>query len=147
MKNVTILTLSVLASLVLTGFPVRAETQHQESEHLYGKLRTVRIGRVALVPETMHLKADESIAWINYASTPIQIRFSHDTGKKILCREATSFTLAEDAALTAREVRPFEVVTLCRFLPGDYSYTVQRLLSGPRGGVQRSVGHLSVTAE
>ena len=147
MKKMTILTLSVLASLLITGFPVWAETQHQESEHLYGKLQIVRIGRVAVVPETMRLKADENVAWINYASTPVQIRFSHDTVKKILCREPTPFTLAEDAALTAREVRPFGVVSLCHFLPGDYSYTVQRLLSGPRGGVQRSVGHLSVTAE
>lgn len=147
MKNVTILTLSVLASLLLTGSPVWAETQHQESEHLYGKLQIVRIGRVAVVPETMRLKANDNVAWINYASTPVQIRFGPETVKKILCKEPTSFLLAEDASLTSQEVRPFEVVTLCHFLPGDYSYTVHRLLSGPRGGVQRSVGHLSVTAE
>lgn len=147
MNRRNVITISVLAYLIVAFLPVWAHTQERESEHMQGTLQVVRVGAADLVPRNFSIKADEIVAWANYSGAPLRISFNKETVEKILCKEPTQFSAAEDGSLISGEIRPSEFATLCHFMPGEYDYTVHREFSpsSPRGGTRQSAGHISVT--
>lgn len=143
-SNTTIV--GILACLIVATFPLRAQSQEENSEHTGKVHEVVRVGSVELQPQSIRLKTDEVVAWINYSGVPVQIVFDEKAAEKIHCKEPTRFHLTKDGSLTSGEVRPFETAALCSFLPGEYQYTVRRELgAGFRATLQESSGRIAVT--
>jgi hypothetical protein len=137
---------STLACFIVAALCVWAQAQEKESEHMRGKLQTVRVSTAFLLPETLSIKADEVVAWVNYSGAALEVIFSGEAVEKIHCKEPTRFRLAEDESLASGEIGPFEFAALCSFMPGEYEYTVHRRFnpSSPGGGTWKSVGHILV---
>lgn len=139
--------LALFGCLAVATLSVWGQSREEEGEHMAAAQRVVRIGANNLLPESLSLKANEVVAWINYSGVPVRISFVAETVEKIRCKEPTRFHIAGDGSLTSGEVRPFEAAALCSFLPGEYHYTVSRQVSAgiAKPVTRESSGHIAVT--
>lgn len=134
-------------TLVLLALTAQSQAQTADSEHLQIAVKTIKIGRSAVLPETLALKSSEGVSWTNYAGTPVEVRFGKGAAQNLLCKEPSPFHAEEDGSFTSGELRSSEFATLCHFKPGEYEYTVTRTPGPgfPRGGTMKSSGKLTVT--
>ena len=84
----------------------------------------VRITASRLHPETIELRADETLAWVNYSNRAARISFDSSVATKLHCKHGASFRLNGER-LESRDVRGRQFASLCQLEPGEYTYRVE----------------------
>lgn len=130
-----------LGALLLVGLVAWPVAAAEEPTAHATNQRTVILGATAILPSSLEMTKDESVAFDNYALYPLSVTFiepAEGQAERIRCELVTSkpgqkpkmpwgvFGWNSRKQLEG-QIAPGRFASLCSLAPGDYTYLVKRI--------------------